>query len=245
MQGDTANMNLVTGPPNIPPIYPIAEIADVYTNYPNYSAAQGAAFAANYNSFPASQPGLGIQPANVPAQALGAATETFHGVPENTISNDVPYPNAMNAQSNGPFPAVWQNYVNDPNVILRNAIAHQHILGFIPISLATLSPAAISQIPFLGIADPALEATTTDIPAGDSNAFVHSATSTFWIEWVKSDERHHHHPRYDYDDTALRGIDPFPGVAKFLQLQYTQTVILNFNEVLWPHVSVATLRLQF
>jgi hypothetical protein len=52
-------------------------------------------------------------------------------------------------------------------------------------------PAAISQIPFLGIADPALEATPTDVPAGQSNAFVHSATSTFWIEWVKSDNHHH------------------------------------------------------
>jgi hypothetical protein len=247
LQGDTPSTHPVSGPPDIPPIYPIAEIADAYTNYPDYSAAQGATFAADYNSFPTSHPaqlGLGIQPTNVPAQALLAATATFHAVPENTISNDVPYPNAANAQSNGPFPAVWQDYVNDPNVVLRNAIAHQDILGFIQISLATPSPAAISQIPFLGIADPALEPTTTDIPAGQSNAFVHSATSTFWIEWVKSDERHHG-PRYDYNDAALKVIDPFPGVAKFLQLQYTQTVILNFNEVLWPHISVATLRLQF
>jgi hypothetical protein len=29
---------------------------------------------------------------------------------------------------------------------------------------------------------------------------------------------------------------------KFLQLQYTQTVLLNFNGLSWPHVSVATLR---
>jgi hypothetical protein len=247
MQGDTPSTHPVPGSPTIPPIYPIAEIADAYTNYPDYSAAQGAAFAANYQSFPASQPsqlGLGIQPTNVPAQALLAATATFHAVPENTISNDIPYPNMKMAQSNGPFPPVWQDYVNDPNVILRKAIAHQHILGFIPISLKTPSPAAISQIPFLGIADPALEPTATDIPAGQSNAFVHSATSTFWIEWVKSDE-HHHGPRYDYNDHALKAIDPFPGIAKFLQLQYTQTVILNFNEVLWPHVSVATLRLRF
>ena len=28
----------------------------------------------------------------------------------------------------------------------------------------------------------------------------------------------------------------------FLQLQYTQTVLLNFNGLSWPHVSVATLR---
>jgi hypothetical protein len=28
----------------------------------------------------------------------------------------------------------------------------------------------------------------------------------------------------------------------FLQLQYSQTVLLNFNGLSWPHVSVATLR---
>ena len=28
------------------------------------------------------------------------------------------------------------------------------------------------------------------------------------------------------------------------QLQYTQTVLLNFNGLSWPHVSVATLRKQ-
>ena len=43
----------------------------------------------------------------------------------------------------------------------------------------------------------------------------------------------------------LEGLNPFPNESTYLQLRYTQTVILNFNEVLWPHVSVATLRPQF
>lgn len=29
---------------------------------------------------------------------------------------------------------------------------------------------------------------------------------------------------------------------QFLQLQYTQTVLLNFADLSWPHVSIATLR---
>lgn len=249
MQGVIPSTNPILGPLTIPPIYPIADIEAAYTNYTNYSAAQGTAFATQYASYPAADLELGIQPTNVPTQALAqqaaaVPNPTFHAVPENTIANDIPYPNAMNAQSNGPFPAAWQAFVNDPNVILRNALIGQDILGFIPITLTTPSPAAISQIPFLGIADPALEATPTDIPAGQSNAFVHSATSTFWIEWVKSDN-HHHGPHLALHDPALKLFDPFPGVANFLQLQYTQTVILDFNEVLWPHISVATLRLQF
>jgi hypothetical protein len=243
MQGDASNAVLHLGAPDIPPVYPIADIAKIYTDFPGYSAAQGTAFSAQYESFPSPQLGLGIQPSNVPAQALGLGT-VVHTVPENILVNDIPYPNAMNAQSNGPFPSEWQDYVNDPNVVLRRANHHKTILGFIPITLSTPSPAAITQIPFLGIADPALEPTPTDPPAGQSNAFVHSATSTFWIEWVKADEHHHgQHP--SYYTGALQGLNPFPGESTYLQIQYTQTVILNFNEVLWPHVSVATLRPQF
>jgi hypothetical protein len=256
MQGEASTAVLHHGHPHIPPIYPIADIAKIYTDFPHYPPsppapltplAQAAAFTTDYKSYPVSQPGqlgLGIQPANVPPQALGQATKTFHGVPENTLLNDIPYPNAMNAQSNGPFPAEWQDYVNDPNVVLRRANHHKTILGFIPITLATPSRRAISQIPFLGIADPALEPTPTDLPAGRSNAFVHSATSTFWIEWVKADE-HHHGPPQSYHSEVLDGLNPFPGESTYVQIQYTQTVILNFNEVLWPHVSVATLRPQF
>ena len=51
------------------------------------------------------------------------------------------------------------------------------------------------------------------------NASADIVTSRFWIETVKK-----------------------PSGGHFLQLQYTQLVILNFNGLSWPHVSVATLR---
>jgi hypothetical protein len=51
------------------------------------------------------------------------------------------------------------------------------------------------------------------------NASADIVTATFWIETVKK-----------------------PGGGQFLQLQYTQTVMLDFNGLSWPHVSVATLR---
>jgi hypothetical protein len=56
--------------------------------------------------------------------------------------------------------------------------------------------------------------------AGDSagpNAVAASIVSTFWIETVD-------------------------GTPDFQQLQYSQTVLLNFNGLSWPHVTVATLR---
>ena len=55
--------------------------------------------------------------------------------------------------------------------------------------------------------------------AGAPNANAFSVTSTFWLETVSQSS----------------GI--------FTQLQYSQTVFLNFNGLTWPHVSVATLRL--
>lgn len=51
------------------------------------------------------------------------------------------------------------------------------------------------------------------------NASADIVTATFWVETVKK-----------------------PNGGHFLQLQYTQTVILDFNGLSWPHVSVATLR---
>ena len=32
-----------------------------------------------------------------------------------------------------------------------------------------------------------------------------------------------------------------PNTKPFMQLQYTQTVTLNFLDIDWPHISVATL----
>jgi hypothetical protein len=52
------------------------------------------------------------------------------------------------------------------------------------------------------------------------NASANHVSATFWIERVKKAHAHGH----------------------FLQLQYTQAVMLDFNGLRWPHVSVATLR---
>jgi hypothetical protein len=57
--------------------------------------------------------------------------------------------------------------------------------------------------------------------AGGPNAQGAQVTAIFWIETVEP-----------------------PNQRPFLQLQYTQTVLLNFNGLSWPHVSVATLRQQ-
>jgi hypothetical protein len=96
-----------------------------------------------------------------------------------------------------------QVMLTDPNSLLQHTASNQTILATTVITVAS-APDTISNIPFLG-----------------PNARVSSATATFWIERVKS------------DDSA--------GPGEFFQLQYSQRVLLDFNGLSWPHVSVATL----
>jgi hypothetical protein len=155
-----------------------------------------------------------------------------HIVPEVDIANDV-----AGSQSNGPYPADFQGFINDPNSVLRNAIAEQDILGTITIQLSTENvPNSVGNIPFLGAPNPAQAQNP-----GTPNAFVSSSRATFWIEWVRIDNRHPGNQPPPAPPGQPQG--PFPGQPTFLQLQYSQLSILIFNGVLWPHINVATLRL--
>jgi hypothetical protein len=61
-----------------------------------------------------------------------------------------------------------------------------------------------------------------NIPFIDKNAEATFVSATFWIETLEHPQR-----------------------GTFMQLQYTQTVLLNFLGLSWPHVSVATLMKGF
>jgi hypothetical protein len=180
---------------------------------------------------PANALGLGIQPTDIPAPG-GDGLE--HIVPEVDITQD-----GVGSQSNGPYPPEFQGFINDPNSILRSDIADEDVLGHIAISLSTAPVSnSIGNIPFLGIPNPP-QAQNPTTP----NAFVSSARATFWIEWVRINNRHPGNVPPRPQDNAGAGLVHFPGVPQFLQLQYSQLSILIFNGVLWPHINVATLRL--
>jgi hypothetical protein len=216
MQGPTPSTTPNPGPPNIPPIYPIAGM-------PAFVPPAGAL-------------GLGIQPVDIPAPA-GDGKE--HVVPEVVLTADTNPPPATQpvSQSNGPYPPEFQGYVNDPNSVLRNAIAGQDILGTITIALSTTAPGSeIGNIPFLGTANPAQPSNPTN-----SNCFVLQSSATFWIEWVRVPGQP---AQPKAPDSPLLAIEPFFPTETFLQLQYSQVSILVFNGVLWPHVNVATLTLS-
>jgi len=115
----------------------------------------------------------------------------------------------------------------NPNIILENAIKGQNIIETTVIFL--------DANPIPGVCNPGAIPSTggiTNIPFVKVNANATSLTAIFWIETVQNDDG-----------------------STFMQLQYTQTVILDFpvfgppptspvTPISWPHISVATLRLQ-
>jgi hypothetical protein len=224
MEGKTPSSIPVPGPPHIPDVFPLQEFPAFAPQVPPDPAAPLPTIA-----MPKASDGNGIQPVEIPADI----PPVEHLVPEVTLANDT-----TNSQSNGPYPpaTIPQKYVDDPNAVLREAIAHQHILGHITIHLDSKAVRhEISNIPFLGNMNNAFNAPFS------ANAFVESARATFWIEWVRIP----HYPPLKMDSgPAIKEIEPFWPEGSYLQLQYSQVVILVFNKVRWPHVTVATLTLS-
>jgi hypothetical protein len=163
--------------------------------------------------------------------------------------------------------AITQAMLDDPNSVLRDHIASQNIVSTTEISIST-SPGAplfgggADNIAFLlGFAG----AVGTPNIAGQ-NAQTVLMNATFWIETVRhtillpripeplklantpmeiKPEGHAPgapvptftiHPEMSFPFPL-----PHPITLETKQIQYSQTVLLNFNSLSWPHVSVATL----
>jgi len=132
-----------------------------------------------------------------------------------------------------PLPAAidgiaMQTVINDPTRLLQEAIKGQNILEMVVINIAT-EPNPTGTKPV-----PDGGGGIENIPFLVTNADTAKVFATFWIERIA-------HPVHD-----------------FMQLQYVQTVILNFPILKpkspappgpapfsWPHVSVATLQKTF
>jgi hypothetical protein len=145
----------------------------------------------------------------------GLATPPF---PEQTLTNASTSRTPLTS-----VPGLTQDVMNNPNVLLQNAIAGQNITQTTVLIIAsdpTLLPSPVGPLPAHaaaggGIAD--IDFLSGGVSTG-FNANVLSTQATFWIETVLN-----------------------PDGTQFLQLQYTQRVLLVFNGLVWPHVSVATL----
>ena len=124
-----------------------------------------------------------------------------------------------------PPPGIPSAAKTNPNIILQNAIAGQKIIETTVIFLDANPITGVSNLN-------AVSGTgaLNNIPFVNVNANATTFTAIFWIETVENSDG-----------------------STFLQLQYTQTVILDFpvlvaapvnavTMIKWPHISVATLR---
>jgi hypothetical protein len=181
-------------------------------------------------------------------------------------NNKIPFPSQTAATNNtpripqnlAPFIAagtITQALLDDPNTFLRNHIASQNITSTTAISITT-NPAS----PLFGGGTDNIAFLLGQTATGPQNAQTVKMTATFWIETVE-------HvivvPIFKLGQPPLtllpeaRGVgQPVPKfivnppiaittprsiTVKSTQIQYSQTVFLNFNKLTWPHVSVATL----
>ena len=149
--------------------------------------------------------------------------------------------------------------LDDPNSLLVAHISKQTILSTTTLFISTAPPPPVGlfgggtdNIAFL-LGQPAL-------PPPAPNAQATQMTAVFWIETVqeildvppfrvgdppfllraKPSVQGQRVPRFlvkpPFDVNAPRKL-----TVTFTQIQYTQTVLLNFNGLTWPHVSVNTL----
>jgi hypothetical protein len=178
-------------------------------------------------------------------------TATAHGTPR--IPQDLT-----------PFIAdgrITQAMLNDPNEVLRRHLGSVQVVETTAIAISTapsrpLFGGGADNIAFLW-GDAA--AVHSGNPSGQNAQTLHM-TATFWIEKVRHTLTV---PRFRPGQHPLR-LRPHTGVAgqplptflvrppvaidvprtitvEWTQIQYTQTVVLNFAGLSWPHVSVATL----
>jgi hypothetical protein len=148
---------------------------------------------------------------------------------------------------------ITQAILDNPNIILKNRADAQHITST-TVNVISTNPA-----------DPLFGGGTDNIAflLGDKNAAAPNAdavqmSAIFWIETVTEQITV---PAYTaHKPVIVRGatnagspVVRFSVTSKtptakdttidvsYTQIQYTQTVLLNFNRLTWPHVSVATL----
>jgi hypothetical protein len=134
----------------------------------------------------------------------------------------VPFPNESTLSNPSDFRSppdaikgITQGMVDNPNSVLQAAIAGQTILQTITLRITSLPTPVAGG----GTANTAF---LQGAAPGGGNADAAQVDATFWIETVQGQD----------------------GQPDFLQLQYSQRVLLNFNQLSWPHFSVATLRLS-
>ena len=161
--------------------------------------------------------GSGIAVSNTPPQIENVSPMPFNqGGP--ILGGYFPPPPLPPSTDPVPFPPGFN--LDNPNQALVDALKGQTISEMVVLQVSTNKPFPADQqvlpgLPFGG--------GVLNIPFVEKNANAVSLDSVFWIETV----------------APPAGSPPY--TLPTMQLQYTQTVILDFLGIHWPHISVATL----
>lgn len=193
-----------------------------------------------------------IDPVDITPFKIGDPTTRIR-FPSQTVSNDNTFRIPQDLKPFVSAGTITQQILDNPNLVIDKRQKAQNIISTAVI-LITTNP------------DPVFGGGTDNIAflLGDRNATAPNAdaaqmTAIFWIETVSeqvtltSDYTPGEPMTVDGDGSAG---DPTPSFAitsnspiakgtainvTYPQIQYTQTVLLNFNGLSWPHISVATL----
>jgi hypothetical protein len=148
---------------------------------------------------------------------------------------------------------ITQEILDNPNIILKKRADAQNIIST-TVNVISTNPAD----PLFGGGTDNIAFLLGDKNAANPNANAVEMSAIFWIESVTEQITV---PAYTaYDPVIVQGGasagDPVVSFSvtsttptaedrtvdvSYTQIQYTQTVLLNFNGLTWPHVSVATL----
>ena len=194
-----------------------------------------------------------IDPVDITPFPIGSTGPPPFKFPSQTATNTATFRLPQDLTAFIAAGTITQDILDNPNIILKNRAHAQNITSTTVIQIST-SPA-----------DPLFGGGTDNIAflLGDKNATTPNAdtvqmTATFWIETVTEQitvpaYTAHHPVMVRGATTAGNPVVRFSVTSKtpaaedrtidvsYTQIQYTQTVLLNFNNLTWPHVSVATL----
>jgi hypothetical protein len=163
-----------------------------------------------------------VLPIISPVDATPFSINAVTGAREN-VTADIylaAYRNAALPVIDPPLPA---NVVLNPNLLLQQsndqlAANGQKIVNTVVLIVNANPVGGINGTPIVPPADAVPAGGMLNIPFVNANANANATSAIFWIETIQNQDG-----------------------TEFLQLQYTQTILLEFKNLKWPHISVATL----
>jgi hypothetical protein len=201
-----------------------------------------------------------IDPVNITPFVTGSNPQKLITFPSQTATNANTPRIPQDLTSFIAAGTITQPLLDDPNSLLRSHISKQNIIKTVAIVISTAPPPPPPPPTLFGGGTDNIAFLLGQPAATAPNAQTLQMTATFWIETV---EEIIEVPPFTVGQAPflIQATPSVPGQSvptfsitppwdldkphkikvHFTQIQYTQTVLLNFAGLTWPHVSVNTL----